>query len=442
MELVEKQIAKHKTPKGFKQTEAGLIPEDWKVVALNEIFSFYSTSNYSKAQMSEYNEVGCVHYGLIHAMNNAHYNLSDGVKYYVTNKQAKYEFVKDGDVIMVDASEDLDGLNKSVEVHGVRNNKYISGLHTYLLRDRYVKLADGFRGILLNSQRVKNQMLQLAVGMKVYGVSKTQLINLLLPIPSIEEQKAIATALKDVDELISSLDQLISKKKAIKQGAMQELLTPPSKGGKRLPGFDGEWEDITIENLVVKNGLIRGPFGGALKKEIFVLNGYKVYEQKNAIYKSIELGDYFIDENKFKDLKRFEVFESDYILSCSGTIGKLYQIPKNSPKGIINQALLIIRIDYSISDYKYFEHQFTSDIVQQSVIDDTQGGAMKNLIGMADFKKATIPYPPTIKEQKAIAKILSDMDKEIEQLEAKKAKYKQIKQGMMQELLTGKIRLV
>ncbi|CAA0219645.1 Type I restriction enzyme, S subunit [Tenacibaculum maritimum] len=431
------------TKQGFKQTEVGLIPEDWEVVAFDKIFTYYSTSNYSKAQMSEVDEVGCIHYGLIHAIPNTQYDLNNGIKYYVTSEQAKYEYVRNGDVIMVDASEDLEGINKSVEVFGIGDKKYISGLHTYLLRDKKGLLADKFRGIVLNSQFVKNQMLQLAVGMKVFGVSKTQLakVKILLP-PTLKEQKAIATALSDVDNLITSLEGLIAKKQAIKQGAMQQLLIPPHKGGKRLPGFSGEWEERTIESLVSNNGLVRGPFGGALKKDFFVKNGYKVYEQKNAIYKSIELGNYFIDNQKFKELKRFEIQENDFILSCSGTIGRIYQIPSGFQKGIINQALLIIRIDNLISDYNYFKHQFTSDSIQKNVIDDTQGGAMKNLIGMPDFKKATIPYPPTLKEQKAIAKILSDMDAELEQLETKKAKYQQLKQGMLQELLTGNTRLV
>lgn len=197
-----------------------------------------------------------------------------------------------------------------------------------------------------------------------------------------------------------------------------------------------DWVEKSIESVVVKSGLIRGPFGGALKKEFFVKNGYKVYEQKNAIYKSVEIGNYFVDEKKFKELRRFEIFENDFILSCSGTIGRIYKIPKVFQKGIINQALLIIRIDNSISDYNYFIHQFSSDPIQKKVVDDTQGGAMKNLVGMSDFKKARIPYPPTIEEQKFIATALTDVDELISGLEKLISKKKDIKRGAMQQLLT------
>jgi type I restriction enzyme, S subunit len=211
----------------YKQTEVGLIPEDWDLVPFDKVFTFHSTSNYSKAQMSDDDEVGCIHYGLIHAIPNTQYNLKNGIKYYVSSDQAKYDFVRDGDVIMVDASEDLEGVNKSVEVCGIGNKKYISGLHTYLLRDKNGSLADNFRGILLNSQLVKNQMLQLAVGMKVFGVSKTQLIKVKLPLPpTITEQKVIAQVLSDTDALIQALEKKIAKKKHIKKGVMQKLLTP------------------------------------------------------------------------------------------------------------------------------------------------------------------------------------------------------------------------
>lgn len=198
-----------------------------------------------------------------------------------------------------------------------------------------------------------------------------------------------------------------------------------------------EWDVFKLDSLTVKSGLIRGPFGGALKKEFFVNEGYKVYEQKNAIYKNIELGEYFIDKSKFDELKRFEVQHNDFILSCSGTIGKLYRIPFNHKKGIINQALLIIRLNNDLINYSFFEHIFNDERLQNKIIDDTQGGAMKNLVGMSEFRKTQIPLPP-LPEQQAIAEALSDADAWIESLEQLIAKKRLLKQGAMQELLTPK----
>jgi len=198
-----------------------------------------------------------------------------------------------------------------------------------------------------------------------------------------------------------------------------------------------DWEVKELEDLSLSKGLIRGPFGGALKKEVFVPKGFKVYEQKNAIYKSIKLGNYYIPKDKFEELNRFEVKTDDFILSCSGTIGKIYRLPKNLEPGIINQALLIIRLNEEYINLSYFEHIFNDEKIQNKIIDDTQGGAMKNLVGMSEFKKTKFPLPP-LAEQEAIATALSDAHAWIENLEQLIAKKRLIKQGAMHELLTPK----
>ena len=100
--------------------------------------------------------------------------------------------------------------------------------------------------------------------------------------------------------------------------------------------YPDTWSIGTLEDICVPNGVVRGPFGGALKKEIFVPFGYKVYEQRNAIYQSVNIGNYYVDESKYREMSRFAVKSGDYIISCSGTIGKIYQIPLTFPKGIIN----------------------------------------------------------------------------------------------------------
>lgn len=201
-----------------------------------------------------------------------------------------------------------------------------------------------------------------------------------------------------------------------------------------------DWEVKPLEELCRKKGLVRGPFGGALKKEFFVRDGIKVYEQQNAIYRDFSLGDYFIDLKKFEELSRFEVKPNDFIVSCSGTIGRIFMIPINAPKGIINQALLKITIDESIVKKQFFLHYFEWDEFQLKIIDSTQGGAMKNLVGMAIFRDTKFAVPSK-SEQTAIATALSDTDALIENLEKLIAKKRNIKQGVMQELLTGRKRL-
>ena len=260
-------------------------------------------------------------------------------------------------------------------------------------------------------------------------------ISILLP-PE-PEQRAIAGALSDVDALLGALDQLIAKKRDLKQAVMQQLLT----GQTRLPDFHGKWGTVTLEDACVPGGLVRGPFGGALKKEDFVRDGKKVYEQRNAIYHDATIGSYFIDEAKFKELKRFAVNTGNFIVSCAGTIGRIFQIPQGAPPGVINQALLKIEINGDVIDPNYFLHYFNWEIFQRSIIDNTHGGAMQNLVGMSLFRTVEFAQPP-LAEQTAIAEVLTDLDAELAALEQRRAKTRALKQGMMQELLTGRTRLI
>ena len=200
------------------------------------------------------------------------------------------------------------------------------------------------------------------------------------------------------------------------------------------------WQVISLQNLCVQNGIVRGPFGGALKKEIFVAEGYKVYEQGNAIYKTVTRGSYYIDAAKYNKMLRFSVQEGDFIVSCSGTIGMIFQIPINAPKGIINQALLKLTINDAVVNPQYFYLYFSCDSFTRRIVDDTQGGAMKNLVGMDVFRNTPFPIPP-MPEQKNISIVLAAITDLITNLEAIIAKKKAIKQGTMQELLTGKKRL-
>src|SRR5690606_32052738 len=136
------------------------------------------------------------------------------------------------------------------------------------------------------------------------------------------------------------------------------------------------WSWVKLGDVV--DNFKRGPFGSAIKKSFFVSKGYKVYEQKNAIYHTYELGNYFINEEKFQELNDFEVNPGDFIVSCSGTIGKIYRLPSNAPRGIINQALLRIRLKEQIIAEKYFIELFKSFWFQKKILVETRGSAMLN----------------------------------------------------------------
>jgi len=197
---------------------------------------------------------------------------------------------------------------------------------------------------------------------------------------------------------------------------------------------------LNLDDVV--HEFVRGPFGGSLKKECFVPKGYKVYEQKNAIYQSTELGKYFINENKFKELIRFKVKPYDFIVSCSGTIGKLFMIPEKAPKGIINQALLIIRINRDLLLEKFFMHLFTSSFFQRLIIKDAKGTAMLNLAGVKDMKLVPVLLPPIREQQAIVAEIesrLSVCDKIEESIEQSLKQAEALRQSILKKAFEGKL---
>ena len=401
--------------KGYKQTEVGVIPEDWQLKRVEEIFSFYPTSNYSKAQMSLYGEVGCIHYGLIHAIPNSSYNVKKGIKYYITKEQAKYEIVKDGDVLMVDASEDFEGVNKSVELLGIDEKKFIAGLHTFLLRDTNSLLVNRYRGTILNSLIVKSQLLRLAVGMKVYGVSKPQLKTVLIPVPPLSEQTAIAHALSDMDALISSLEQLIEKKKAIKQGAIQQLLKPK----------DG-WVTKALGDVFQFKQGVQCPIED---QKLQWEKGLRRFIRIVDLTQPGEIPRYIRDPGLAHHVEKDDLFMVRY--GNPGLLGYGYQ-------GVIANNLFRLLPKFDLVN-NFFYHLLcfhNADIMQLS------SSTTMAALNFGSLKSLEINYPVRKNDQNEISKFLNDFDSELNALSIKALKAKEIKQAMMQVLLTGKIRLI
>jgi type I restriction enzyme S subunit len=247
--------------------------------------------------------------------------------------------------------------------------------------------------------------------------------DMLVPLPPKPEQTAIATALSDTDSLIQGLEKLIAKKRAIKQGAMQELLT----GKKRLPGFEGKWEDRTV-----------GDFCQPSKKRVNPQTS-----QQN--YKCIELEHIeqatgrligTIDSNG--QLSQKAMFETGNILF--GKLRPYLQKFLLAPfPGVCSTEIWVLVPTLIVSN------MFLYYLVQSAKFIDAANQSTGTKMPRAEWntvKKTPFRLPPTLAEQTAIASLLSDMDFELSSLESKLSKYRTIKQGMMQELLTGKTRLV
>ena len=411
-----------KTTQKFKQTEIGEIPEDWGVITFDNAFNFLSTASYSRDQLSNNEEILYVHYGDIHTTFNHFLDFTKANLPSISNIQLKkYSLIKEGDLIIVDASEDYAGISKSVEVKNLEDKKSISGLHTFLLRDKNNNFVNGFKGYIHVNRLVKSQYDRLATGLKVYGVSKSNLKLVQIPLPPKPEQINIASTLSDTDVLIESFDKLIVKKKNIKQGAMQELLT----GKRRLPGFKGEWE-------TKKLGEVADFYNGKAHERFISDNGD--YIVVNSKFISTESEVYKNSSVNFFPLKEKDITMVMSDIPNGKALAKCFIIPKND-KYALNQRICAIKTN-SV-DYKFL--YFILNRNEYYLAFDS-GSGQTNL-KKDNVLNCPLKLPPTKEEQSAISLILSEMDLEIEQLEQKRDKYKEIKTGMMQELLTGRIRL-
>jgi len=384
-------------PKGYKKTEVGVIPEDWEVKRVGE--------------------VGIIKRGA----------SPRPIEKYLTDDPNGICWIRIGDAdksgIIKDTEQKVtyEAKEKSVVVN--RGDLLLSNSMSYgrpymskidgCIHDGWLRIREKFGGLdkkclyyFLASNKSKEFFSLMSAGSGVQNLNKEVVSKLLIPLPPLQEQKAIAKVLSDVDELIASIEKLINKKQNIKQGTMQLLLT----GKKRLPGFTGEWEVKQVGDVL------------------------KVKHGKSQHQVATEDGQY-------------------PILATGGEIGRADQYLFNKPSVLIGRKGTIDRPQYVETPFWTIDTLFYTDIYNDSepkyiyylfsTIDWYSYNEASGVpsLNASTIEKINISLPP-LPEQKAIAQILSDMDAEIEALEKKLQKYKLVKEGMMEKLLTGKVRLV
>ena len=215
-------------------------------------------------------------------------------------------------------------------------------------------------------------------------------------LPNLTIQKEIAKNLDSMGSLLELRKKQLNYLKELGKSLFTRMF-----GDIRTNSFN--WKKVKLQDVC--SSIVRGPFGSSLKKEFFVKNGYKVYEQKNAINQSADLGEYYIDEKKFKELQRFECKMGDIIMSCSGTVGKLFQLPENSKRGIINQALCKFSLNNKINLTYFLKYL-------EKVIGNIElnGSGIKNISSISYIKKIDINLPP-IELQNKFAKRVERIEK-------------------------------
>lgn len=405
----------------FKQTEIGLIPLDWDIKELHEMSSTSSGGTPSRRNSSYYQ--GSIRWFTTSELNDCTlYDSKDHItEEAIMNSSAKI-FPK-GTLLMAMYGATIGKL-------GVLSNESATNQACCAIFCEEIDVMYLFYYLLQN----RNRIIELGIGAAQPNISQSIINHLVISLPTLKEQKKIGNLLSQVEKLISILKNLIEKKHAIKAGAMSQLLS----GKLRLPGFSEPWISTSLDEL--------GDF--------FKGRGISREEANSGEMPAIRYGEIYTDHNNyirhFKSYISREVAERSFLLQngdlCFTASGEtLEEIGKtvafaSDEIAYAGGDIIILRPTKEINPIFFGFLLNTPPVVKQKSLKG-HGVSIMHIRAKA-LAEIQVSYPSDLEEQKEIAKVLTDMDEEISALEAKLKKYEQLKKGMMQQLLTGKIRLV
>ncbi len=411
---------------GYKQTEVGGIPEDWGVVCAFDACSKIQDGTHFSPRIggSDYLYVTSKNIRFGHLdMSTA--SCIDAAQHQVIYRRCD---VKKGDLLLT-----KDGANTGNAALNTLDEEFsLLSSVAFLRFDPRKHCAAYYLQQILTSQ-CQRQIQDAMAGNAITRLTLEKINKLRFPAPPTKtEQEAIAEALNDADAFIGSVEHLLAKKRQLKQGAMQELLA----GKKRLPGFSGGWEVKPLGDCFA----LLSSRNTELNDNVVTISAQQGFVRQEEFFKkrvaSPVLGNYYLIERGHFAYNRS--YSNGYPF---GAIKRLTRYDK----GVVTTLYICFALKPEAeSDPTFFEHYFEAGLLNSGLSTVTnEGGRAHGLLNItkADFFSCEIKRPP-LPEQTAIAAVIADMDAEIGALEAKLAKARQLKQGMMQELLTGRIRLV
>lgn len=405
--------------RGYKQTEVGVIPEDWRVMQLGELTAIVSGGTPKTSEPLYWN--GPIRWC----------TPTD-----ITGCRSKY-------LIETERTISIDGLaNCSAQLlpPGALLLCSRATIGEVRISSHEICTNQGFKALICKQGvsneflyykilTMKSQMVERAIGSTFLEISKKATASLTLALPLPQEQAVIAEALGNADALIESLEQLITKKRQLKQGAMQELLLRKDGWVEKKLG-----KTATLKARIGWQGLTTAEYLDAgdfyLVTGTDFKNGYIDWEHCH-----------YVTELRYKQDRNIQLKEHDVLVTKDGTIGKVALIFKLDKPATLNSGVFVIRPIEDAFYPDFFYYLLCSNLFME-FLGQLSAGSTINHLYQKDFVHFIYQTPATLDEQIAIATILSDMDAELASLEAKLAKVRQIKQGMMHELLTGRIRLL
>ena len=406
--------------KKFKKTGVGNIPIDWQCNKIGDVAKVCMCKRIFAEQTSETEEIPFYKIGTFGKKADAYISR----ELYEEYKQ-RFSFPNVGDVLISAAGT----LGRVV---------VFDGQDSYFQDSNIVWLD-------INKNMLTNQYLYHYYKIIKWASSEGSTIARLyngiiydtdIAFPDVKEQKIIAEKLSDIDNLISTLEKQIAKKKAIKQGVMQELLS----GKRRLKGFSKEWKSFNL----MSGSKIKARIGWqGLKKSEYLDSGYAFLVTGTDFVDGRVKWEtcHFVERERYNQDENIQIKNGDILVTKDGTLGKTAFVQGLTRPATLNSGVFVIRPLQNAYDPEFVYH-ILSSFVFKEFLDKLSAGSTIVHLYQKDMGKFEFLLPPTLDEQKAIATILTEMDEEIEKLEEKYEKYTAIKQGMMEQLLTGKIRLV
>lgn len=424
-------------PAGYKKTEVGVIPVDWSVTTFEDIadkkvkWSITGGPFGSNLKVSDYTSDGV---RIIQLQNIGDGVFNDEYKIYTSEDKANELLncnIYPNEIIL---SKMGDPVARACFVPNKGKRFLMSSDGIRLVVDE-CRFSKKFIHEYINSIYFRKRANDASIGSTRLRIGLQDLKKLLVVAPPLPEQQAIASALSDVDALITALEQLITKKRNIKQGAMQQLLT----GKKRLLGFSGEWKVINMaENSVLK---ARIGWQGLTTAEYLENGDYYLVTGTDFVDGKINWsGCHFVDKNRYVQDKNIQLRNNDVLITKDGTIGKVGYVDNLPGNATLNSGVFVIR-PRDKSYFPLYLYYVLKSSIFETFMNQLQAGSTISHLYQKDFVNFSFTAPPH-DEQQAIAHIFNDMDSEIEALEQEQDKYRALKEGMMQELLTGKTRFV
>jgi type I restriction enzyme S subunit len=407
---------------GYKQTAVGVIPEEWDAKQIRDVCTLVNGRGFKP---HEWQTVGLP---IIRIQN---LNGSEDFNFYTGQYNSKI-LIEHGQLLF--AWSGSRGTSFGPHVWG--GGRALLNYHTWKVVVNESKADADF---LLHALRQLTSFIE----DRAHGASalvhtqKWEMEKFPLPIPSsLLEQRAIATALSDVDALLGALDRLIAKKRDLKQAAMQQLLT----GQTRLPGFHGEWTRLNMaENSTLK---ARIGWQGLTTAEYLKTGEYFLVTGTDFSNGCIAWSNCcFVEAQRYTQDRNIQLRPGDILLTKDGTIGKVAFIDVLRGPATLNSGVFVIRPKDAAYNPRFFFYVLTSHVFDE-FLTRLQAGSTITHLYQKDFVNFSFLAPETLAEQTAIAAVLTEMDAELAALEQRREKTRALKQGMMQELLTGRIRLL